>query len=46
MSGYDEIGQHINLTNIQGPKKSKIEIMSVLVNYMMDSDIHTIKEDN
>ena len=43
---WDEVGQHINLTNIPGPQKSKREIISVLGNNGMGSDINTRKEDN
>ena len=49
MSGDDEIGQHIIPTNIprySGRQESKIEIISVIGNYGMGSDMHKIKEDN
>ena len=49
VSRDDEIGQHIVPTNIprySGPQESKIDIISVLGNYGMGSDMHKIKEDN
>ena len=32
MSGDEEVGQHVNRTNILGPQESKIDIISVLGN--------------
>ena len=41
MYGDDEIGKHVNLTNITGPQESKRGIIYVIVNDCMGSDIHT-----
>ena len=38
MSGDDEVGQHVNLTNIPGPQESNRYIISVLGNDGMGSD--------
>ena len=46
MLSNDEVGQHVNLTNIPGPQKSKREIIYVLGNYGMGLYMHTRKEGN
>ena len=46
MSGNDEVGQNVNLTNIPVPQESKKEVISILGNDGMGSDIHTRKEEN
>ena len=46
MSGDGDIDQHASLTNIPGPQESKRDIIYVLVNDGMVSDMHTINEDN
>ena len=43
--GDDEVGQHVNLTNIPVPQESKRDTISVLVNDGMGSDTHTRKEE-
>ena len=43
MSGDDEVGQNVDLNNIPGPQESKKEIIYVLGNDRMGSDMHTIK---
>ena len=46
MSGYDDFGKHVNLTNIPGPQESKRGIISVIGNNGIVSDMHTRKEYN
>ena len=46
MSGCDEADQYISPTNIPGPQEPKIDIMRVLGNNGMCSDIRTRKEWN
>ena len=43
MSWDDEFGQHVIFTNIPQPEESNIEIISVLFNYGMVSDMYTRK---
>ena len=43
MSGDDEVGQHVIPTIVTGPKELKREIIYVLRNYGMGSDIKRIK---
>ena len=46
MSGYDEVGHYVNLTNIPGPQESERDIISVLGNYGKGLYSHTREEDN
>ena len=43
MSGDDEVGQYVNITNITGPQELNIYIIYVIGRYGMGSDIHTRK---
>ena len=45
VSGGDEVVQHFSPTNIPGPKYPKRDIISVLGNNGMGSDMHTRKEE-
>ena len=46
MSGCDDVGQHVNLNNMPGPKKSKRDKMYVLGNYGIGLYMHKRKEYN
>ena len=42
----DEVGQHVNLNNTSGPQETNRDIISVLGNDGMVSDMHTRNEEN
>ena len=44
MSGDDQIGQQISATNITGPQESNRDVISVIGDDDMVSDMHTRKE--